>query len=236
MATAPPPRTGPSAGPPDQGRPPAPGPAARPTHQSPAPDQANRPTHRRRLRSGRLVILVVLVVVAVVLPAGAALLDLGRSPTRLEPRTPPPSRSLAAQTYPPGTPAPALRLPALDGGRVDLAALRGRPVVVNFWATWCEPCVREFPLLRQAATSHRRDRLAVVGVLSGDRPAAARAFVRRHDATWPVALDPDSATATAWGAVGLPHTWFIRPDGTLASHQLGELTQASLDRQLAAIL
>jgi cytochrome c biogenesis protein CcmG, thiol:disulfide interchange protein DsbE len=191
---------------------------------------------RSRTRPGRLLILVVLVVVAVVLPAGAALLDLGRPATRLEPRTPPPSAPTAARAYPPGTPAPPLALPGLDGGRVDLAALRGRPVVVNFWATWCEPCVREFPLLRAAAGAHRPDRLAVVGVLSGDRPAAARAFVRRQQATWPVALDPSSATAAAWGAVGLPHTFFLRPDGTLASHQLGELTQASLDRQLAGIL
>ena len=156
--------------------------------------------------------------------------------TELEVRTPPSTVSTAARTYPPGTPAPALRLEGLDGRPVDLAALRGRPVVVNFWATWCEPCVREFPLLRQAASGHRRDRLAVVGVLSGDTPAAARPFVRRFDATWPMALDPNATTATAWGAVGLPHTWFIRPDGTLASHQLGELTQASLDHQLAQIL
>ena len=188
------------------------------------------------MRSGRLLILVVLVVVAVVLPAAAALLDRRAPATRLEPGTPPSSAPPAVRSYPPGTPAPALRLPGLDGGQVDLAALRGRPVVVNFWASWCDPCVREFPLLRQAASSHRPDRLAVVGVLSGDTPAAARPFVRRLDATWPMALDPNTTTATAWGAIGLPHTYFIRPDGTLASHQLGELTRASLDRQLAQIL
>jgi thiol-disulfide isomerase/thioredoxin len=185
-----------------------------------------------RPRSGRLLILAVLVVVAVILPAGAALLGGRRQPVaELEVRTPPSTVSTAAKAYPPGTPAPALRLQGLDGRPVDLAALGGRPVVVNFWATWCEPCVREFPLLRQAAATHTRDRLAVVGVLTNDRPAAARAFVRRHHAAWPVGI-----TAGRWGAVGLPHTWFIRPDGTLASHQLGELTQAALDRQLAVIL
>jgi cytochrome c biogenesis protein CcmG/thiol:disulfide interchange protein DsbE len=177
----------------------------------------------------------VLVVVAVVLPAGAALLD-RRQPAALEPRTPPSSASTAVQVDPPGTPAPALRLPGLDGSEVDLAALRGRPVVVNFWATWCEPCVREFPLLRQAAATHRQADLAVVGVLTNDRPAAAREFVRRLDATWPVAVDATATSAAAWGAIGLPHTYFIRPDGTLASHQLGELTKASLDRQLAEVL
>jgi cytochrome c biogenesis protein CcmG, thiol:disulfide interchange protein DsbE len=193
-------------------------------------------TRRSPVGSGRLLILVVLVVVAVVLPAGVALLGRGEPRTRAGLENPPTSASTAVQTYPPGTPAKALRLPGLDGPEVDLAALRGRPVVVNFWATWCVPCVREFPRLRAAAAAHEDDRLAVIGVLTRDRPGPARDFVRAQRATWPVALDPEAATATAWGAVGLPHTWFIRPDGTLASHQLGELTQASLDRQLAEIL
>ena len=189
----------------------------------------------RGIRSGRLLILVVLVVVAVVLPAGAALLDRRRPAPVWEVRSPP-AVAPAVKVYGPGAPAPALRLEGLDGRPVDLAALRGRPVVVNFWATWCEPCVREFPLLAEAAAAHRGDRLAVVGVLTNDRPAAARAFVRRHGATWPVGVDAGGATAAAWGAVGLPHTWFVRADGTLASHQLGELTQATLDRQLALVV
>jgi cytochrome c biogenesis protein CcmG/thiol:disulfide interchange protein DsbE len=110
-------------------------------------------------------------------------------------------------------------------------------VLVNFWATWCEPCVREFPLLREAAAAHRAERLALVGVLVEDQPAAARAFIRRHGGGWPVGLDPQGRAAAGWGVtVGLPHTVFVRPDGTLASHQLGELTPASLQRQLAAII
>jgi cytochrome c biogenesis protein CcmG/thiol:disulfide interchange protein DsbE len=194
-------------------------------------------TRRSPIGSGRLLILVVLVVVAVVLPAGAVLLGRETPGSGAAPAAPPSTAaSTAVQTYPAGTPAKALRLPGLDGPEVDLAALRGRPVVVNFWATWCEPCVREFPLLRAAAADHKADRLAVVGVLTGDRPGPARDFVRAQRATWPVALDPEATTATAWGAVGLPHTWFVRADGTVASHQLGELTRASLDRQLAEIL
>jgi len=205
--------------------------ATAPPEQAPTPPG---PGAQRRQRGGRLLILTVLVVVALVLPAGAALLERRQRPVVLEPRTPPAAAATAVQTYPPGRKAPGLRLRTLDGGRLDLAGLRGRPVLVNFWATWCEPCVREFPRLRQAAAGHRR--LAVVGVLVGDHPDAARAFVRRRGGTWPVGIDATGATAAAWGAVGLPHTFFVRRDGTLASHQLGELHQASLDRQLAAIL
>jgi cytochrome c biogenesis protein CcmG, thiol:disulfide interchange protein DsbE len=183
----------------------------------------------RRLIPAGLVALIGLVVV------GAYLLDRRDPPTRLEPRTLPASAA-AVHSYPPGRPAPALRLQGLDGRPVDLAALRGRPVVVNFWATWCGPCVREFPLLRRAAAAHRAERLAVVGVLVNDHPDRARAFADRHRATWPTGVDSGAATAARWAAVGLPHTFFVRPDGTLASHQLGELTQASLARQLAAIV
>ena len=200
------------------------------------PGQARPEAAGGLVRTGRLLILAVLVVVAVVIPAGAWLLDRRQPPSQTVPSATPASLPTTATAYPPGTRAPALRLQGLDGGTVDLAALRGRPVVVNFWATWCPPCLREFPLLGKAAAAHRADHLAVVGVLSRDNPAAARDFVRAHGATWPVGLDPAGQTAATWGAVGLPHTWFIRPDGTLASHQLGELTQASLTRQLAQIL
>jgi cytochrome c biogenesis protein CcmG/thiol:disulfide interchange protein DsbE len=187
------------------------------------------------VRSSRRLVTSVLVAVAVVIPVGAVLLDRGGSGGEWVPRTPP-AASTAVQTYPPGRAAPVLRLPTLDGGRVDLAAHHGRPVVVNFWATWCEPCVREFPLLARAATGHRAARLVVVGVLYRDQPDAARAFVRQHGGTWPVGMDADGRTAAAWGVAGLPQTFFVRPDGTLASHQLGELTPANLDRQLTGIL
>jgi thiol-disulfide isomerase/thioredoxin len=186
-------------------------------------------------RSSRRLVTGVLLAVAVVIPVGAVLLDRADRPGDWAPRTPP-SAPTAVQTYPPGKAAPPLRLRTLDGDPLDLAALRGRPVVVNFWATWCEPCVREFPLLARAAAAHRADRLAVVGVLVQDRPDAARAFVRQHGGAWPVGVDADRRTADAWGVVGLPHSFFVHPDGTLASHQLGELTPATLDRQLAAHL
>lgn len=135
-----------------------------------------------------------------------------------------------------GTPAPDFALTDLDGNPVRLADLRGRPVIVNFWATWCVPCVEEFPLLRDAVAKHRDDGLVVVGIVYRDRSVAAREFMARHEASWPAAMDPDERVARAYGVVGPPETFFIAADGSVAGRHFGLLTAGSLDEKLAAIL
>jgi cytochrome c biogenesis protein CcmG/thiol:disulfide interchange protein DsbE len=146
------------------------------------------------------------------------------------------------QTYPPGRmPATEFRLTGLDGGTVDLAAYRGRPLLINFWASWCRPCVKEFPLLRAARERHRADGLEVIGVLAtSDSPAKARTFLRRNGGTWPVGIDrggaPVGETTVAYGVAGLPETFFVRRDGSLAVRQLGELSEQSLRQHLDSIL
>jgi cytochrome c biogenesis protein CcmG/thiol:disulfide interchange protein DsbE len=148
-----------------------------------------------------------------------------------------PGGPLPYQRLRPGTRAAPIRLPALDGGgTVDLQALRGRPVVVNFWASWCEPCKRELPLLRRTLAEHRADRLAVVGVVVRDAPAAARQLAARTGADWPMGVDGAGQVAGAYRVANLPQTFFVRRDGTVASQQLGELHPGALREQLAAIL
>jgi cytochrome c biogenesis protein CcmG, thiol:disulfide interchange protein DsbE len=135
-----------------------------------------------------------------------------------------------------GARAPELDLADLDGNPVRLADLRGHPVMVNFWASWCTPCVDEFPLLQEAEAMHGADGLVLVGVVYRDNADAARAFMQRMGATWTTALDPDDVAAGRYGIIGPPETFFIDRDGIIAGRQIGQLLRSDLDRQLATIL
>lgn len=135
-----------------------------------------------------------------------------------------------------GSVAPAFSLTDLEGDVVALEDYRGRPVIVNFWASWCVACVDEFPLLRQAVERHADDGLAVIGIVFQDRTAAARAFMERHGGTWTAAMDPDERAARAYGVIGPPQTYFIGRDGTIVARHIGQFSAASLEAKVAAIL
>ena len=135
-----------------------------------------------------------------------------------------------------GEPAPSFALADLDGNPVTLAELRGRPVIVNFWASWCGQCVDEVPLLNAAAAAHRSEGLAVVGIVFQDRSEAAREFLERMGATWPAVMDPGDAVATRFGIVWPPDSFFIDRDGVVVRRQIGQLSAGDLERGLAAIL
>jgi cytochrome c biogenesis protein CcmG/thiol:disulfide interchange protein DsbE len=135
-----------------------------------------------------------------------------------------------------GDPAPAFALADLDGNPVTLSDLRGRPVIINFWASSCGACVEEFPLLAKAAAAHQHDGLAIVGIVFRDRSEAARDFMARMGGTWPAVMDPGEALATKYGIVGPPDTFFIDRNGVLVGRQLGQLSPTDLDRGLSQIL
>ena len=132
-------------------------------------------------------------------------------------------------------PAPAIVGTTLDGEAFDLATLRGRPVIVNFWGPSCVPCRDEFPLLIAKATVHADDGLAIVGVLTDDPPEPARDFTAQYGATWPTVEDPDKAIKTAWRVAARPQTYFIDGDGIIRSIQVGELRDVDFERQYAKI-
>ena len=135
-----------------------------------------------------------------------------------------------------GQPAPALAGTALDGSAVDLASLRGRPVIVNFWASWCPPCREEFPLFAERqATLGPSDGLQIIGVLYKDEPELAQQFLTDIGATWPTIDDPDGALAKAYRIAAPPQTYFIDKDGVLQAIQVGQVRPEDFDTQYAKI-
>ncbi len=135
-----------------------------------------------------------------------------------------------------GQPAPAITGTALDGATIDLAAYRGKPVVVNFWASWCTPCRDEFPLFKERlATLGPTDGLVVLGVLYKDEPAPAKQFLADFGATWPTVTDQDGAIAAAYRVVAPPQTYFIDKDGVLRGIQIGQMRPEDFDTQYAKI-
>jgi cytochrome c biogenesis protein CcmG, thiol:disulfide interchange protein DsbE len=134
-----------------------------------------------------------------------------------------------------GEPAPAIIGTTLDGQAFDLSALRGRPVIVNFWGPSCVPCRDEFPLLRAKLNEHSAGGLAVVGILMFDAPAPALDFIRQYGATWPTIDDPTGAIRTTYRVAARPQSYFIDGAGVLRSIQVGQLTDTEFERQYALI-
>ena len=112
-------------------------------------------------------------------------------------------------------PVPAVSLQAFDGPPISLAGLRGHPVVVNFWASWCIPCRDEAPLLEDVWRTYRSQGLIVLGVDTQDLEAPALAFVRRYDLTYSNVRDPDGSVGRLFGTTGVPETFFISGDGRI---------------------
>ncbi len=134
-------------------------------------------------------------------------------------------RSAGLQT---GLAAPALVLPTVDGGRVDLQALHGRPVVLNFFATWCPPCAAEMGELTSFQSAHPE--VTVVGVaLDSGGAEQVREFARRHALNFKVVL-ADEATAASYGVSVLPTTYVVQPDGRLGRAFVGPIVERTLVR------
>jgi cytochrome c biogenesis protein CcmG, thiol:disulfide interchange protein DsbE len=134
-----------------------------------------------------------------------------------------------------GQPVPNVAGTTLDGQPFDLASLRGRPVVINFWGPSCVPCRTEFPLLAAKAKEHAAEGLVIVGVLTDDGPDGARAFVSEYGATWPTVIDPGAAIKSAYHVIARPQSYFVDGDGILRSIQIGEVRDADFERQYATI-
>lgn len=135
-----------------------------------------------------------------------------------------------------GKPAPAFDLERLDGkGRISLEALRGKVVIVNFWASWCIPCKEENPALASVWERYRTADVVLLGIVYQDSVEAAREYTERLGNTWPSLIDDNGRTAIAFGVFGIPETFFIGPDGVIAGRHIGAIDAQTLVTGIEAL-
>jgi cytochrome c biogenesis protein CcmG/thiol:disulfide interchange protein DsbE len=154
----------------------------------------------------------------------------------------PPNRDVPSNLI--GKPAPAFTLPLYEryqqayGDSFSLAAHKGTPMVINFWASWCGPCLEEAPLLEQYYRRYRAKGVLFVGVQTQDRGKydAGRQFISRFGFSFPVGMDNDSSIGVEYALFGVPETYFIDRSGTVVYKQVGPVTPQVMDRELGAIV
>jgi len=120
--------------------------------------------------------------------------------------------------------------------RVDLGELRGTPLVVNFWASWCDPCRTEAAVLERGWKGARERGVLFVGLNMQDVSQDAHDFLRELELSFPNVRDPTNDTARAYGATGIPETFFISAQGKIVGHVIGTVSEVQLDRGVAAAL
>jgi len=134
-----------------------------------------------------------------------------------------------------GDPAPEFQLYALDESPVSLADLRGAPVAINFWATWCLPCIVEIPALNAAQREYAAEGLVVLAVNVEERPSLVIEFVERRGIEYPVVLDPYALVSDLYGVVGMPTTVWLDGDGIIRAADHGALDAGRIARAMAAV-
>lgn len=136
-----------------------------------------------------------------------------------------------------GNPAPNFQLSAYSDNRtVNLSDFKGKPVMLNFWATWCAACQVEMPMIEAAYQQHQKDNLVVLGInMREDSPTIAK-FLQDKQVSWPILLDLQGKVVSLYNVVGYPTSIFIDRKGVIRAIQVGSLDSASFPNQLAAIL
>lgn len=138
-----------------------------------------------------------------------------------------------------GRAAPQFALETLEGrDTVSLASLRGTPVVVNFWASWCLACRDEHPALVRAWQRHelQDEQIRLLGIVYQDSRGNARRYMQELGGDWTILMDPGTRTAIEFGVYGVPETYFINAGGRIIHKQTGPVTDEVLDQWIARLL
>lgn len=135
-----------------------------------------------------------------------------------------------------GKPAPDFTLPLFGGGEFTLSAYRGQPVVINFWASWCPPCVEEAPALERVWRSYRDQGIMVVGVNIQDAEGDARAFLGQFNITYANGPDMRGNVTVDYGVIGLPVTFFVDRNDIVQRRWVGAISESQLRAWTEALL
>jgi cytochrome c biogenesis protein CcmG/thiol:disulfide interchange protein DsbE len=132
--------------------------------------------------------------------------------------------------------APARTLPKLDGGTASLADFKGKPVVLNFWASWCDPCKDEAPALVKAQRALQKAGGTIVGVTVDDSTPDSRTFVKEHKLDFPSLRDVDGKLGKDYGRTGVPETFVIDREGRVVAVSRGQIDDDFFARHLPKVL
>lgn len=206
------------------------GPGAPPTPITSAPGPL--PPSIRRLRAARAVLWALVGVMTVAwLFYGGGMESVRSTVTSLTQPAPAP-----ATTADVGQAAPSLKLPLVGGGEIDLASYRGRPVLLNFWATWCDPCRAEMPVFERAQQQYRDQGLVVLGVDFQEHDPEIVAFRDEVGVTFPSLVDRTGEVTRQWRATGLPTTFLIDRQGVIQDVRVGAFTDDMLEPRLTKLV
>lgn len=136
-----------------------------------------------------------------------------------------------------GEPAPDFQLQDLDGQTISLRDLRGKPVLINFWATWCRPCVFEMPYLQQIYEEWSGEGLVLLTINIGESPSKVEKFLETYNLSLPVLLDTKKNVARKYNITGYPTTFFIDKDGIIQEKIVGAFpSKGAIEKYLSQII